>query len=761
LAGLFPVGCVLSEKSDAGWRFGPKIVVPMVTASLIAILIAIFGLYWATSRSDAVSVERQMRTTQRAIDDIVARLAQEQESIAIWDEPVERLSAGRPDWDWFDANIGHWLYEAYGHDLVFILDPSGRAIYGAAAGARIPPGAFADLREEVTPMIAVVRGRADEQTNRFDRPPGREAGAEALTTSAAVHDTHLLRIAGRPAAASVMQMNHMSRPLPDGSEPLLVSVRFLGGGFLTELERRNLIDAPRFSEIAAVGPGEEVLPLTDDADRIVTYFHWRPELPGTTILKALGPVVAFLILAVLSIKLLLGLQLHHSTCELRHAILQLRASEAQAQHLAFHDPLTGLPNRSLFNDRLDHALARARRGGSLALLMLDLDRFKHVNDTLGHLAGDALIREFGRRVTALVRQGDTVARLGGDEFAILLPDLVRRQDAEELCTRIIGAVAAPFEVVGNSAFVGTSIGIVIAPEAGLDRVELIRKADIALYRAKDDGRDCYRLFDESMDERVRFRSEIEEDLREALRTGEDLFLHYQPEVGADGRTIVGLEALVRWNHPARGAIPPEQFVPIAEETGLICQLGEWVLREACSAARRWPNLFIAVNLSPVQLRACSFADRAIEIVREEGVKPQQIELEVTEGVLLGDDALVHGALAKLRADGMRVALDDFGTGYSSFSYLRRFEVDKIKIDRSFVQHLGHRVDSASLISAVVTIGHAMGLTVTAEGVETDEQRRFLSVAGCNQMQGFLFSRAVSEDEVARLLAAAPDRREAA
>ena len=295
--------------------------------------------------------------------------------------------------------------------------------------------------------------------------------------------------------------------------------------------------------------------------------------------------------------------------------------------------------------------------------------------------------------------------------------------------------------------------MICAPESGLDRAELMRKADIALYRAKSEGRDCYRHFTECMDERVQYRSAIEEDLRVALERGDQLRIHYQPEMDAAGDAILGIEALVRWQHPRRGLISPEQFVPIAEETGLISQLGEWVLGEACKAARRWPRLFVAVNLSPAQFRISGFADRLIAIVAGAGVAAAQIELEVTEGVLLEDDDVVRDALARLRRAGFRIALDDFGTGYSSFSYLRNFEVDKIKIDRSFVQHLGHQVDSAALVTAVITIGHAMGLTVVAEGVETEEQRQFLSGAGCDQMQGYLFSRAVPEEELAPLLGA--------
>ena len=751
------------KDAKPAWRFGPKILIPMVVATLAVVMLATFGLYRATSHSDYVSVERQVRTTQRAIDDSIARLALEQETVAVWDESVDQLSRRRLDMTWIDDNLGDWLHNIFGHDQTFILNELDQAVYANIEGTMVPPARFEAIRNNLRLLLAETRGSIREASNRFDRHPGQpRPGAAVLTTDRAVHDTQMVRVYGRPAAVSVMLMRASTpsyrRP---GHEPIMVSLRFLDGEFLTELEHRNLIDRPRFSPVSNPAPGEQALAFDSEDGGTIGYFIWRPELPGSGIIAVLGPTTASLAIAMIALMAMLAFWLRRSTGELNDAMVQLQASEAQAQHLAFHDPLTGLPNRALFRDRLDHALCRARRGEPLSVMLLDLDRFKRVNDTLGHLAGDELIREFGTRMAALVRDCDTVARLSGDEFAILLPGMDRHEDLEALCRRILAAVRERFELLGNSAFVGVSIGMICAPESGLDRAELLRKADIALYRAKSEGRDCYRHFTECMDERVQYRSAIEEDLRAALASGDQLRVHYQPEMDAEGKAIVGIEALVRWQHPERGLISPEQFVPIAEETGLISALGEWVLGEACKAARRWPDLFIAVNLSPVQFRTSGFADRLIGIVREAKIAPGQIELEVTEGVLLEDDDVVRDALAKLRGAGFQIALDDFGTGYSSFSYLRKFEVDKIKIDRSFVQHLGHQVDSAALVQAVVTIGHAMGLIVVAEGVETIEQKQFLTLAGCNQMQGYLFSRAVPEEELALLIAASAELRDAA
>jgi predicted signal transduction protein with EAL and GGDEF domain len=354
----------------------------------------------------------------------------------------------------------------------------------------------------------------------------------------------------------------------------------------------------------------------------------------------------------------------------------------------------------------------------------------------------------------------TLARLGGDEFVILLPTVRAKEKVYELCERILELVREPFEVVGTQAFVGVSIGVVFSPDAGTGRMELMRKADIALYRAKADGRDCFRVFEREMDDTVRFRSEIENDLRTALESGSQLRVFYQPQIASAGKRVVGLEALVRWQHPTRGLMSPETFIEIAEDTGLIAELGEWVLKEACGAASRWPTLYIGVNLSPLQFKLPNFSERLIGIVRDAGVCAGQLELEVTETVLLQDDEMVRQELVRLREAGFKIALDDFGTGYSSLSHLHRFEVDRIKVDRTFVKNLG-KLDSAAIITAVVNLGHAMGLKVTAEGVETEEQSEFLTAAGCDVMQGHLFAHALPEAELARLMTEQEQLRSAA
>jgi diguanylate cyclase (GGDEF)-like protein len=744
---------------SGGGRFGRdirrRVLLPAATFTLAAVLLAFAGLYWITTRSDALSIERQTREIHDAINSSVDTVAQAQQGIAMWDEAVLELRKLAPNLDRFNANA-IWLRDLFGQDAFFILDQRDRPIYAALDGRREPAARYDAFETNLRRMVDKVRGRIAAPNNRHERLPDQPVHPRTSThtTDGAVHATGLVEVGGRPAAASVM----LNLPTDEtierraGRESLIICVQYSDDQFLADLSARNLVDGARFAKTADTANGEHALPLASDYGAPIGYIIWRPELPGTKIRWAMAPVTAVTSGIMVLMMGLIARSLFRSVGQQQQIMTELQASEAQAQHLAVHDVLTGVPNRAMFNSRLDHALAR---GEPATVMLLDLDRFKNVNDTLGHGAGDALIREFCDRLSAIVRGGDLVARLGGDEFAVLCCGVAGLDHVELLATRIIEAVRRPFNLSGVYMTVGVSIGVSSSGNAAANRSELMRKADVALYRAKADGRDCYRVFTPEMDEAARINGEIEAELREALETGEGLEVHYQPQVSCITGAIVGLEALVRWRHPTRGMVLPMQFIAIAEESGLICQLGEWVLRQACLASRRWPELFMAVNFSPIQFRSPGFAATVIAIVDETGADPRRVEIEVTESVLLDDDDLVRDALAAMRAHGFRIALDDFGTGYSSLSYLRRFPVDKIKIDRSFVhQPLYQSADAAAIVTAVLTLGHAMGLTVTAEGVETPEQERFLSAAGCDMMQGYLFSPAVREEEIARMMIAA-------
>jgi diguanylate cyclase (GGDEF)-like protein/PAS domain S-box-containing protein len=430
-----------------------------------------------------------------------------------------------------------------------------------------------------------------------------------------------------------------------------------------------------------------------------------------------------------------------------------RCSEAKIVHMALHDALTDLPNRVLLNERLEQALPRIRRDEMLAVHLIDLDHFKSVNDTLGHAAGDKLLKLVTGRLRGLVREVDTIARMGGDEFAVLQVGIGQPSDATALALRIIEAIGAPYDIDDQQVIIGTSIGIAVGPSDGDKPDQLIRSADLALYRAKEDGRGTYRYFGPEMDAQMQARRIMECDLRRALAAGE-FELHYQPVVDLSSDEISGVEALIRWHHPEKGTILPSAFIPVAEEIGFIVPLGEWAIREACRTASRWPgNVRIAVNLSPVQFRNPGFVQVVVNALATSGLAADRLELEITETVLLHDSEATLSTLYQLRALGVRIAIDDFGTGFSSLSYLQSFPFDKIKIDRSFVNDIADGVGSLNIVRAVAAMANGLGMRTTAEGVETVEQLETVRAEGCTEMQGFLFSRPLPAGEIEQLLLA--------
>ncbi|NNE88179.1 MAG: EAL domain-containing protein [Silicimonas sp.] len=433
----------------------------------------------------------------------------------------------------------------------------------------------------------------------------------------------------------------------------------------------------------------------------------------------------------------------------------LKNATDRASFLASHDPLTGLPNRTLFNEWLLHSVGDIdRAGGYMAVLCLDLDHFKEVNDLLGHAAGDNLLRQVTERMTSSLRRNDILARLGGDEFAIIQKHVDQPDGATKLADRLISDLSKPFDLEGNEVLVGLSVGIALrhGKEKGQDRngQSLLQQADLALYKAKGDGRGTYRFFEEEMNEKLISRKRMEADLRQAIARNE-LELHYQPQIDLNGNGIKGVEALIRWRRKEQGLICPDDFIHLAEETGLIVPIGEWVIREACRQAKDWPELSFAVNVSPVQFRQGNLVETVKNALRDEGADAHRLELEITESVLLSHTDETIETLRALQAMGVRIAMDDFGTGYSSLSYLRRFPFDKIKIDKSFVNDLGTSADADSIIEAVIGLGASMGMTSNAEGVETAEQVKLLRQRGCNEVQGFFFSKPLPSASVAELL----------
>lgn len=426
-------------------------------------------------------------------------------------------------------------------------------------------------------------------------------------------------------------------------------------------------------------------------------------------------------------------------------------AEEKIRHLAHHDALTNLPNRGSFYERMTSAIAHLRRSESLAVMSLDLDHFKSVNDTLGNPIGDRLLQTVADRMRSCVRDDDVVARLGGDEFAVLQVPSEEASDVSALAARLIEVVGAPYDLDGHQVIVATSVGIAMAPADGIEADALMKNADLALYRAKADGGSVHRFFEMEMDARMRARRALELDLRKAIVNSE-FELYYQPIVDLKSGQVSSCEALIRWHHPEHGMIAPNDFIPVAEETGLIVPLGEWIIRQACNEAARWPqHITIAVNLSPAQFKSRNLVPMIMNAVASSGLAAHRLELEITEMVLLNDNEGAFAVLHQLHDLGVKIAMDDFGTGYSSLSYLRSFPFDKIKIDQSFIRDLPNGEESTAIVRAVVGLSSSLGMKTTAEGVETKEQLASVTAEGCCEFQGFLFSRPKPAAEIERIL----------
>jgi diguanylate cyclase (GGDEF)-like protein/PAS domain S-box-containing protein len=584
-----------------------------------------------------------------------------------------------------------------------------------------PGGAF--LRE-VTPALAIailviatftyaVLRHARETTNAIEASEARfrdvaDASSDWIwEIDAALRLTFISEryalVTGRPPEA------HLGMPLAD----------LFHAGENAERWQQHLEDLARWQ------PFRNIVSLCEDAHGI----HRTVRLAGKPILEPAGRPVGYRGTAT------------DITAEIE--------AGRRAQYLALHDPLTDLPNRELLNERLEQAISGAgRRGDMTALLLLDLDRFKDINDTLGHPAGDLLLKQVAARLSACVREVDTVARIGGDEFAIVQVGIKDASEAQLLSRRLLELFQTPLELDGNDCLVTVSIGIALIPTDASIPAKLLQHADIALYRAKEEGRHASRFFEPEMDAKLQRRKAVERDLRLAL-TRDELELFYQPKISLLNDELAGVEALVRWRHPERGLVPPGEFIGIAEETGLILQLGEWVLRTAARQAVLWPGLQMSVNISPAQFRQADLVQVVRNALREAGLAPHRLELEVTESVLIQHPDAAAKLLGDLKTLGVRMAMDDFGTGYSSLSYLQRFHFDKIKIDRSFIGAIGTEPAAAAIVRAVISLASSLGMLTCAEGVETHEQLDALRREGCSEVQGYLFGKPMPAAEFAR------------
>jgi len=722
---------VIHESED---RARISAVIPISVIVAAAIVCIIVSALTSANRADEVALEHEKRLFSRSIVDHGERVLRELESVATSEEAVRNI-AGRADRDLIPGQVGQRLKTFFDHDFVFVVDAADNLVYALLGGSSAEPRWFNSLVPELQPTLSYMRGRAEPMPGGALRIIGAARGegdAEQPKRAALVQ-----QFLGAPAvvAATVVKPpdaapSAAERPL----SPIVLTVKLIDEDVLAEIAGRLQLHNLRKADSSALAEDDYVFELGDDAGVALARFAWTPKRPGAEILHSVIPFIAF---ALASFTLLAGLIFGY----MRRTAAMIEAGENRLRHLALHDPLCGLPNRNFFSETLEVVMAEIRHGRAPAsVFYIDLDHFKDVNDTLGHHIGDDLIRNVTSRLTGTLRPEDLVARLGGDEFAVITTIATDKTTLKAIADRIIAALCAPFSTSGHNIVIGASIGIaVIDRNTQGDAADIMRYADMALYRAKNEGRNRACIYDAAMDADLSHRKSIEGDLRAALDGG-GLRLVYQPIVNTSGEKLLGVEALVRWRHPERGDIEPAQFIPIAEHSGLIIELGEWVLRRACMEGKAWPGLTVAVNVSPIQFRRIDFVERVECILAEAEFDPSRLEIELTETTLLGN---VEGALAsmrRLKALGVRLALDDFGTGYSSLAYLRRFPFDKLKIDRTFVRSLERAPDAGAIVHAIVGLGRGLGMKVTAEGVETAEQHLFLRAAGVHFMQGFRFGK---------------------
>lgn len=716
--------------------------------SLSVALIAAFN--HSTSVADELAREDERGIAQQYLDRAMRDFVATQKVQLTWDDAM-RKAVLADDVTWSDHYLGAFFWNNFRTDKLFLLRPDGRLVHSWEQGRPVGAGAAKGLERDIAALLAAaqrpgaVSGDVHHTLPLADGAWPADVDGRPLTRWAARPVLHH----GRPAFLAVAAI------VPDreygllGRRPAYVaSLRYLEGALLAQMRTDLLLPDLGFSRTPP-DPGRNAIALKDAEGRSIGWLAWRAKTPGPTIIRRTAPLLATYIL------FFIGVVMGGSIIvrRMRRAGRELLASEAQAQHNALHDAMSGLPNRVHYMQRLRAELAaciEGRVGGDVFVAYLDIDSFKVVNDTLGHHVGDELVRQVAMRLRRALPEGDFLSRFGGDEFVLMRRAEGGLAAADQLGRQIMELMQEPFAISGNNLDVTCSCGISWGPEQSEDPGELLRRADIALYRAKQRGRARYRRFTRDMDASVKLRREMEMELRRAIARDE-LSVAFQPIVAIESGDVRGFEALLRWTHPERGEIRPGLFVPIAEQAGLMIPLGNWMLRHVFRECRNWPACDVSVNLSPLQIMATDFVQTIAGIVAETGVDPRRIVLEVTEGIMLDRSDHVIDVLRELNRMGFRIALDDFGIGYSSLSYLRSFQFERIKIDRSFVQNIEGDMDAHSILCAIVSLGHTLRMKVVAEGVETEVQRRLVQAAGCELVQGHLFWKALPVAEARALL----------
>lgn len=691
----------------------PRRVSFVVTAVSLFSFALVVGLgWWAMSTVDESARERQTSAARMGLDESYARIPREQESATIWDDAVVRVKA--KDQPWMQENLGEWMGSYFGHSQAFVLDDSNEPIHAMKGGKTASPRpAYETERATVEPLVAELRRQIEEASSESVDPTEDIAGLGV--------EVYAL-LGGAPAIVSVKPIVPSTDAFTQeaGTEYVHVAVRLLDETFASDIGDRHQLENARVVS-AENGVPQNSVPIADTNGEIIAYFAWEPYRPGLSMAQKMAPTIVAAAIPI-------GLLLFWLTSHLWRSTNKLYVQ-------AFHDSMTGLPNRAQFNVLLRRALEAATRlPDRVAVMMIDLDRFKLVNDSLGHLAGDELIRQTGKRLTSSIGQSGVLARLGGDEFAVILNDVTKERDAEGVAERILADMVRPFLLGAEQVFSSVSIGIATAEDARQTASDLLRNADIALYEAKSKGRARHQVFYDELSDIVLRRRSIERDLRVALESG-TLIVVFQPVYEGRGDKVVGAEALLNWHHPIHGGLSTDLLMSIAEEGGMMDALGERMLEVSCHLLRETFLPWVSINLSLFQLRDAMFASEMLRTLDSAGVEPKRLQVEIKESSLMGEDPICTSNLKRLREAEIKIVLDDFGTGYSSLNFLRHYPVDKIKIDRSLTSQLSESDDCKAIAQAIASLGRSMRKTVAVDGVASEADLDLVKEIGCDEIQG--------------------------
>ncbi|MES0882986.1 bifunctional diguanylate cyclase/phosphodiesterase [Roseibium sp. SCP14] len=732
-----------STKNSGGY-IANTIVVPMIAVVLVSV-VGIFGvMHWSARISDESAAHSQYRLIDGALQLMQNYMVKQQTGVVIWDEAFVEVNDPDPDEGWIFNNMMHWLFQNHGFSKSILVNRD-LEVQQAYAQDYTIKWLSEDLLEELTPVVKRVRAR---YIISFKKTPSGLYSfvPQSSNSRQAIAETGIVALAGDPylfSAAAVMPQIQSISPIRK-PPAVLISLVPLRGEKLKEIAEMSRLQGLVLANLQNTRDGVGRFELLSPQKRSAGVVAWQTNQPGSQMLQRVNPFLALAAFMMAAVVIAV-------TIFTRQMTKRLARSEAKAVHASRHDALSGLPNRTRFHTLLNDTLRDGiQKDTKTAVVYIDLDHFKDINDTLGHSAGDKVIVAVGERLRRVIPDTGIVARISGDEFAMVIRDSKDDEWLEYILDQVQDEISRPIRIGSRELFASLSLGVAVAPRDGDDPDELLRKADIALYDAKANGRNRRSFFEPTMEHHVQSKDKMSRELRLALKNDE-LDLAYQPQTDTDAKRIVSVEALARWTKSDGTIVSPAQFIPVAEETGLINDLGLWVLNKACAKAHDWPGVTVSVNVSPNQFKHPRFVEKVMAILAANNLPPQRLELEVTESVFAGRNDSVLQALSRLKNLGVKVALDDFGSGYSSLSYLRRFPFDTLKIDRDFVSDMNGNPEAEAILVSIIQLGKALGMTIVAEGIETAEQIRFLQAHRCHRMQGFFISRPLTDKALGKFL----------